>query len=726
MQKTITSFFSLLLLTIFFITTFAGGPAFWRVTSRAEIEKGDANGVSISDNGTLTLAPSFTEVFDTKQAYIWATASDNSGNVYLGTGHEGRVFKVDASGKGSLLYKTSELDVMALAVDTAGNVYAGTAPDGKVYKINSKGEATVFFEPKTKYIWALTFDAQGRLLIGTGDKGSIFRVTPDGKGSVLVKTTQLNITALKVDASGNIIAGTDPGGLILRITPDGKAFTLFDSPQKEIRELAMGKDGSVYALALADAAGSGAAANATASNSSEPQVISSGEGVTVTISDVQILDGSSSTTTSPTPTASGSSAKSAVYRIDSNGVNDTVWSSSDVTAFALNVDDNGRALIGTGNKGRIFSATVGAKPSLQTQSTEAQTSRLIKTSSGQLYAASSNLGKLFKIGNASTSGTYTSAVRDASTVTAWGRASFVGEGDIELQTRSGNTASPDSTWSDWSAAIKTADGGTVVSPRARFLQWKATLKGATTRLREVTVSYLPRNLAPSLNSLALQPIGVALQPLPQQPPDPNIEQAGIDPSIVGVTVNMPPRKFFQKGSISLQWTGEDRNSDKLEYSIYYRAANSSAYYPLKLNFTENYFTVDANALPDGRYVFKVVVSDTLSNPADLALTDEEETEPIEVDNSSPTVTADAPQNSGTKTEITFHAEDKTSIIKRAEYQIDGGEWKPVSPVDGIADSRREDFKVSVILGDAKPHVIALRAFDSNANIGSAFAEIKGK
>ena len=406
-------------------------------------------------------------------------------------------------------------------------------------------------------------------------------------------------------------------------------------------------------------------------------------------------------------------------------MNDTVWSSSDITAFALNVDDSGRALIGTGNKGRIFSATFGSKPSLQTQSTEAQTSRIIKTSSGQLYAASSNLGKLFKIGTAATSGTYTSAVRDASTVAAWGRASFVGEGDIELQTRSGNTASPDSTWSDWSAAIKTADGGNVVSPRARFLQWKATLKGATTRLREVTVSYLPRNLAPSINSLALQPIGVALQPLPQQPPDPNIEQAGVDPSIVGVSVNMPPRKFFQKGSISLQWAGEDRNSDKLQYSIYYRAANGSHYFPLRLNFTENYYSVDANALPDGRYVFKIVVNDALSNPAEMALTDEEETEPIEVDNSPPVVTSDAAQTAGSKTEVTFHAEDKTSLIKRAEYQIDGGEWKPVSSVDGIADSRREDFKVSVML-DSKPHVIALRAFDSNANIGSNFAEIKGE
>jgi hypothetical protein len=726
MHKTITALFSLFLLSIFIITAFAGGPVFWRISTRADIERGDANGVSIADNGALTLAPAFTEVYDTKQAYVWAAVADNAGNVYLGTGHEGRVFKVDAAGKGSLLYKTSELDVMALAVDASGNVYAGTAPDGKVYKINARGEAAVFFEPKTKYIWALAFDGQGRLLIGTGDKGAIYRVTPDGKGSALIRTSQANITSLKVEANGNIIAGTDPGGLVLRISPEGKAFTLFDSAQKEIREIALGKDGSVYALALSESAG-GSASNAAAASSSStaPIVLSADEGVTVTISDIQVLDSGSSSSATTTTASSGAQAKSALYRIDTSGVTDVVWSSNDITAFTANIDDNGRALIGTGQKGRIYSAMLHGKPSLQIQSTEANTSRIVRTNAGLLYVASSNLGKLFKIGGSTVAtGSYVSSVRDASTVATWGRAAFVGEGDIEVQTRSGNTANPDSTWSDWSAGIKTAEGGVIASPRARYLQWRATLKGANTKLREVTVSYLPRNLAPQMTSLTLTPAGVALQPLPQQPPDSGIEQAGIDPAIFGLSSNMPPRKFYQKGAISLQWTGEDRNGDKLEYAVFYRAANGSDYFPLKTGVTENYYTVDANGLPDGRYVFKVVVSDAPANPGAMALTDEEETEPIEVDNSAPFVTAGAPQVSGTNAEVTFQTEDKTSVIRRAEYQLDGGEWKPVFPTDGIADARREEFKVVVTLPDRKPHVIALRVFDANANVGSAQVAIK--
>ena len=88
MKKTPTLFFALLFILVFVITAFAGGPVFWRVSTRADIEKGDAHGISIADNGALTLAPAFTEVYDTKQAYVWAAVADNAGNVYqIGRAH---------------------------------------------------------------------------------------------------------------------------------------------------------------------------------------------------------------------------------------------------------------------------------------------------------------------------------------------------------------------------------------------------------------------------------------------------------------------------------------------------------------------------------------------------------------------------------------------------------------------------------------------------------------
>src|SRR5918998_4549361 len=248
----------------------AGGPVVWETDSRAQLLSGESRGVSVTDTGALMLAPRFTQVFDTEQAYVWSSAADQGGNVYLGTGHDGRIFRVGADGKGALLYDAAELDVTALVVGRDGALYAGTSPDGKVYRIDAEGRAAEYFDPPDKYIWSLAVLADGALAIGTGDTGKIYRVRAGSakpQDSLLIDINETHVISLAVDKSGQLVAGTDPGGLVLRISPEGKAFALFDSPLREIHSLAPASDGSIYALALSDAA-SGARPMGTAGASS--------------------------------------------------------------------------------------------------------------------------------------------------------------------------------------------------------------------------------------------------------------------------------------------------------------------------------------------------------------------------------------------------------------------------------------------------------------------------
>src|ERR1044071_8813959 len=154
---------AVLLFTFFIFPVQAGQPAVWETSGRSELLKGDARGVSISDTGVLMLAPKLNEVFNTQQTYIWSSAVDSQGNVFLGTGHDGKIYRVGADGRGNLLYDAAELDVTALAFGRDGALYAGTSPDEKVYRITSDGRADTFFDPGDKYIWSLATLNDGSL-----------------------------------------------------------------------------------------------------------------------------------------------------------------------------------------------------------------------------------------------------------------------------------------------------------------------------------------------------------------------------------------------------------------------------------------------------------------------------------------------------------------------------------------------------------------------------------
>ena len=703
----------------------AGEPVIWETGSRAELLKGDARGISISDTGVLTLAPNVVEVFNTEQAFVWSSAIDSQGNIYLGTGHDGKIFRVGVDGRGSLLYDAAELDITALAIGRDGSIYAGSSPDGKVYRITADGHAEVFFDPGDKYIWSLAILNDGSLAVGTGDSGKLYRVRTAGakpESSLLLSTNQTHVMSLAVTPQGDLIAGTDPGGLVLRISPEGKAFALFDAPLREIHALAATADGSIYALALSDSAATSRQQSTTVP---VPQS-SDGAGTPTTSVTITAIDESGNPIQTAAPPARSrtdiTNARSAVFRILPDGASDVVWSSTSVTAFAVAPAlEQGSVLIGTADKGRIYSVTNDGRDTLLLQSTEGQISSFL-VRSGQVYAASSNQGKLFRFGRDTVAqGSYESAVRDAKLTATWGRIWWRGAGDVELQTRTGNGERPDTTWSEWSTAYRNAGGTQVTSPRARFIQWRATLRsagaGTSAWMEDATLAYLPRNVAPEILSVTSLPFGVGLQQGAQIQVDPNIESSGLDPSLFGAVAQVPPRRIFQRGARSFQWQAEDRNGDTLEYAIYYRALNETTFRLLKDKLRDNFYTIDGATLADGRYIIKITASDAPDNPAGGALSGERLSEPVDIDNTPPVVRVSAGQAGGSAV-TAFDVDDATGKIKRADFSVDGGPWTPLFPDDGIADSGHERYSVALPASAGGEHTVSLRAFDSSGNVGT--------
>src|SRR5256714_3667809 len=707
------------------VSAFAGEPIVWNIGSRADLLKGEAHGISISDTGVVTLAPGSVVIFNTEQAYVWSTAIDTAGNVYLGTGHDGKLFRAGADGKSALFFKASELDVTALAIAKDGAVFAATSPDGKVYRVTADGKADVYFDPGDKYIWSLALLNDGSLAVGTGDNGKLYRVRTAGakpENSLLVDTNQTHVMSLAVTARGDLIAGTDPGGIVLRISPEGKAFALYDASLREIHALARAPDGSIYALALGDAAATAKAGTAAAATTDAGAAAAATAVVTAT--DEATAAQAALVTTPARSRNDLSNARSAVFHILPDGSTDILWSSTSVTGFSV-LATQGGVLIGTSDKGRVYSVTDDGRDTLLFQSSEGQISSLVARGA-DVFAASSNQGKLIRFGTTTVNeGTYESQVRDAKVVSSWGKIWWRGTGPIELQTRSGNSDRPDKTWSDWSPRYNDSSGSQIESPKARFIQWRAVLKNsagstrAEPKLDDVSLAYLPRNVAPEVLAITVLPSGVALQQQIQIQIDPNIESAGLDASLFGLVVQAPPRRLYQRGARSLQWQAEDRNGDTLEDAVYYRPLNETNFRLLKDHIRETFYTVDGASLADGRYVFRVVASDALDNPAAIALSGDRISKPVDIDNNPPVVgSVGQLEITGDHVRAVFDVEDTTGRVKRADVSVDGSAWREVFPDDGIADSGKERYSLDLNISGAGEHTISLRAFDNSNNVGN--------
>ena len=400
---------------------------------------------------------------------------------------------------------------------------SGSSPEGKVYKVTADGKSSVFYDPKAKYIWALQFDAQGRLYVATGDKGQIFRVDPSGKGEIFFDSKQTHIMCLRLDPKGNLLAGSVPNGLIYRISPQGKAFVIYQAALPEVHDLAVDSQGHIFAATLGGAGSKGSpdlllappqggpgggVTTITVTASAEPGVHGQGANSTGRIQDSE-LQPVDAPDLPMLPLQLGG-GHGALIEIFPDSTVETIWSSGNESIFGLAVR-NDHVLFTTDSNGRIFD--LDAKPdseklTILTETHESLATRLLLGGS-DLYAATSNVAKLFRIGaSPAHEGTFESPVKDTKFISRWGVLAWRGDVPagctLQFYTRSGNSDRPDHTWSDWAGPYSNPDGDAVTNPPARYIQWKAVLHASANgspTLDEVTVSYLNQNLPPQIHSL---------------------------------------------------------------------------------------------------------------------------------------------------------------------------------------------------------------------------------
>jgi len=718
---------------------FASGTTVWEMNSYSDFVRGRFQGVSLSRDGRLSLAPKLDTVFSSDQPVIWSVAPGPDGSLYAATGHRGRVYRIDRGGKATLLWTAEQPEVFALAVDRSGALYAGTSPDGSVYRIEN-GKATEYFAPKARYIWSLAIAPNGILYVGTGDQGKVFRVEGPGKGEVYYETGQSHITGLAVDSQGRLLAGTEPNGLLYRITAKDQAFVLYDSSLPEIRAIVPMPDGTVYAAALGGSVAKRAqSAQQALQNSGGATVTAPTTTITVEAQETapelkppepkpgaqQSPNAGTQVTTQFTPvTDTTGMEKSAVYRINADNTVDTLWSSKEENVYDLLALEQ-QVLFSTDDSGRIYGLSPDRRVTLVLQTNEGETTRLVPAEHS-ILAATANLGRIYRLGETpGASGSYEGPVHDSGTASRWGSIAWRGDlpagCSLQFRTRSGNSAKPDRTWSDWSDAVSNPNGSQITSPNARFIEWKAELKGAngaTPTVTSVTVAFLPQNSPPVIRSINVITQAVATQAAKSASSASGaftVTVSDSDTTAASTATQVLPRGSASQ--ITVSWQADDPDGDRLVYSVYFRGDDETQWKLLKGDTHDNAITFDADALADGKYFFRVTASDRESNPPASARESQMTSFPVLIDNTPPVITVGNVRYGGGSAHIEFSGADAASALRHCEYSLDAGSWIPVEAADGVIDSLREAFTLELKNLSAGEHLVVIRAADSANNTG---------
>jgi len=675
-------------------TAYAVMPTIWRDDSQADFEKGKPENVSITSQGEVVLAPLLEEVADTDELYVWCLTQDKEGNLYAGTGNEGRIYKIDSQGDKTLLYDSPEVGIHSLALDDEGNLYAGSSPDGIVYKITAQGEAQTLCTTGERYVWSLVIGPEGQLYAGTGEAAKVLKISQDGEVEEIYASTDNHIMSLVLDGeSGHLYAGTEGSGIVYQISPEGDVRVLYDAPEREIHSLVLGDDGVLYAGAM---------------TGPQPPVRAE-KGRRTNISN----DGSS------------------IYGIFPSGAVWSIWRSPQPLLLSMIWNVDGDLMVGTGEEGLIYSVTPEGDFTLVARCPQGQPLSLHRGGEGQVYLGIS--GKVYRFSSRyATKGTLTSPEHDNSINSKWGKISWraeIPEGTrITFQTRSGNTEHADDTWSDWSEELQDSEGSQIPSPPARFLQYRANLytsdSARTPVLKRVSITSLQSNLKPKVRSVTIRPYVARPEEMPPEASGP--QGRGME----GRAQVPPPerrREPFKKTLKVVRWQADDPNGDLLVYDLYFRGMDEKDWKLLKEDVKGSFYIWDTESCPDGIQLVRVVASDVPSNPPELALSAERVSEPFIVDNTPPVVRKlKVEKQSHGKLVIRGEAEDKTSSLKKAEYSIDSGDWKIIFPQDGIFDSKKEKFTFTTDVLSPGEHTIVIRItdFSDNIGVGKLVAKVK--
>ena len=676
--------------------------------------EGAPDGVVVTRAGRLEPGAFLTRI-EVAPAGVWSLAFGGRGDLFAGTGNDGRILR-RRDGRVTVVYETGSVLVPALARGPDGEVFAGTVPDGAIYRIDSLArELTVRLLARLPdpNVWAIDVDALGRVYAGTGPNGNLYRVTADGAVEKIFTTGDRDVLSVHVDGRGGVYAGTGGKGLLLHVQPTEsghRATVLHDFDEDEVRSLAVVR-GTLYAGVNRDLGG-GQAKQVTAIVKSVSAIAAAGRRDPVEAEDE----------IGAKPGAAEPAGKAllagAIYRVDPEGGAEKVLSFPDNGVADVRGDTGGGLVIAAGRGGRVFRWTEADGATLVHRLASEHVGALAMLEGRLAAIGAANGGSIHGVETgADRAPRYVSSPLDARFTSRWGVLAVESQvRGLVVETRSGNTTTPDALWSEWAPLrAPRAEAGEaaesalrVASPAARFLQYRLTWPaGATGAVRRVTIAYLPRNQPPRLSALTVDGAG-------GDGGGPKANGGGAAPANGGGGSGDGEPVVVRQ----IAWKVDPVDGDPIEYHLSYRGLDESAWKPLPAGGLKGTtYAWDTASVPDGIYLVRVIASDAPGN-GDGGLEATATTDPILVDNRKPVVEITSIEPAERGGVVRGRAEDGFSRIAAIEMQIDGGPWRPIAPTDGLLDQTVESFvaKLPDTLTEGA-HSIAIRVRDAAGNLG---------
>jgi hypothetical protein len=687
----------------------AEGVRFFDLEGFGHFLDGNPETTAITEDGGVALPPPTQERF-ADAAAVFSAATTLGDDVLVARVEDGQVIAVDRAGKSRNVYKAEETMVASLHA-SGGDLFVGTGSPGKIYRVGRDGKAELYYTADAQYVWSMTRGPEGALYASTGEPGTVVRIDGKGSGKVVFAPDQAHLRALTYDPKIGLLVGGGERGVVYRAATGTDFRALYDTGNPEVTAITT-FNGMVYAAGvtgaqeLADGAGK------------------SGKG-----------DGKK-----------GPNVRSQLVRIALDGATETLAGSSDEAVFALAVDDKGQILVATGAtgrddpRGRIYSVEPERRViSLLFQSPSRRITHLVPLGKDGLCAVSAAGGRITQIGHGyARTGEFYTLPFDTGINSRFGIVQLFGDWPkatrVTAAVRSGQTGTPDASWSDWSAEVPAPGNARPKVPGGRYVQVRLTLAGeggATPAVFRVRVAYLRQNLAPFVRELTVLPKGVALYAVPNEAAKSKvINLADTKPTTEDRRTEddgpLPPtraRQVEEAGAISIRWVADDPNSDELHYRLEYRPAGRGDWRVLKDELQEPFYTLRSSQLPDGHYQFRVWVNDAASNPPGDERTDSRISRDVVIDNTPPRVDPLKVQLAGRRATVRGSFADAVGPLVSATFSLDAADARPLQVDDGVLDGPGESFTLTLPELASGTHTLTVRVRDEAQNEGVAEALI---